>query len=480
MTAAADLIAPSPEGLLFVALIIGLSAWLQLLLCLFSFWEMIPVPRLAFFKPLSVAVIMAAFFCLTIFLQYNFGASSWQFIPLSSALAACVLLSCFSPTTALAFLVWNLLVRPWEIFPEVTILGLLPRGVAGLALAAWLGRVVLQRQLRLTIDAIGIAFAVLLLVLFLSAFSADNPEESLVFLMAQFIPIVVLLFLILNVVSNSRQLSLLINSILVASMAVTLAALLLTWIDPRLHSAGGGRLIGLGLLSNSNDLAALIVMILPFLLFKSFSKYHGIVGLLLGGVIVLIAISGLWLAQSRAVVLALILSVVAYLVLGSKNRRVLLVLFLTLGILPILWFSVSFRKHSDLHLSKVARLNYVETGYKMFKSSPLLGVGVGNYPRQYERYSGLFIERGERTAHSSWVLIAAEAGILGLICFGALFSLCCLKAWQLRRVSPEYLIALVGYGVTMSLLSHAYLFLPYLLFGLIAVRFKIYSSPHYS
>lgn len=476
MSGAVDLIVPTSEGLFWTALVVGLSAWIHVRLCFLFFFSEGSILNLPWLKPAFLAVTAASFIFLVAFLQISFGIANWQYLPLTTALAAGILLSCLSPTVSLVFFVWNLLVRPWELFSGVAVLEMLPRALAALAIMVWLVSMLLRKEIRLTSDVVGWSFLLLLMALLFSAFMSVNPEESLSYLLGKFIPITVLFFLILNIISTRRQLDLLLGTILVAVLAIAVVAVLLTIIDPRLRFAAGGRLVGLGLLSNPNDLAALIVMILPFLIQRALRKV-GSLGLVLGkGVVFVIAVMGLWLAQSRAVLLALSCCLVVYLVLCLKGIKNLPAVFFVVAIVVVLWFSVSLRDHSDLHLSRLSRLNYVETGYKMFKSNPLLGVGVGNYPKLYERFSSLFIERGARTAHSSWVLAMAEAGVLGLFSLALLFLLCFYRAWQLRGVAPEYLIALVGYGVSMSLLSHLYLFVPYLLCGLIVVRYKIFLA----
>lgn len=69
------------------------------------------------------------------------------------------------------------------------------------------------------------------------------------------------------------------------------------------------------------------------------------------------------------------------------------------------------------------RLSEVLAGAAMFRDEPLLGVGVANYPPTYLEYSQEFQldARGdERSAHSLYIEIAAETGMLGIIAFLAL------------------------------------------------------------
>jgi O-antigen ligase len=59
----------------------------------------------------------------------------------------------------------------------------------------------------------------------------------------------------------------------------------------------------------------------------------------------------------------------------------------------------------------------------MFRDHPLLGVGLGNYGTLYLRYSsiiGIDARLENRSAHSLYLEIAAERGLLGLTIFGAI------------------------------------------------------------
>ncbi len=66
------------------------------------------------------------------------------------------------------------------------------------------------------------------------------------------------------------------------------------------------------------------------------------------------------------------------------------------------------------------RTSKILTGLIMFANRPILGVGVGNYPNNYQKYTvevGLEKGTGEQDPHSLYVQILAETGILGGITF---------------------------------------------------------------
>lgn len=73
------------------------------------------------------------------------------------------------------------------------------------------------------------------------------------------------------------------------------------------------------------------------------------------------------------------------------------------------------------------RTSEMLTGLRMFESSPLLGVGVGNYKNNYQKYAqeiGIELRATEREPHSLYVQLLAESGILGFAAFiGAMIAL---------------------------------------------------------
>ncbi|MBE0683505.1 MAG: O-antigen ligase family protein [Anaerolineales bacterium] len=72
------------------------------------------------------------------------------------------------------------------------------------------------------------------------------------------------------------------------------------------------------------------------------------------------------------------------------------------------------------------RTSKILTGLIMFSNNPILGVGAGNYPNNYQKYTidvGLERASGEQDPHSLYVQILAETGILGGITFLGFASL---------------------------------------------------------
>lgn len=86
------------------------------------------------------------------------------------------------------------------------------------------------------------------------------------------------------------------------------------------------------------------------------------------------------------------------------------------------------------------RSSEMMSGLQMFTEHPLLGVGAGNYEANYQEYAsrfGLEYRTEDRQAHSLFVEVAAETGLLGLMALGGLFvSLLFGFIWA-RRISKR-------------------------------------------
>ncbi len=86
------------------------------------------------------------------------------------------------------------------------------------------------------------------------------------------------------------------------------------------------------------------------------------------------------------------------------------------------------------------RASEIISGLRMFAEHPLLGVGVGNFPGQYQRYAselGLEYRAQPREAHSLYVELLAETGLLGLAAFSLLFGSLLLRLNQLRQAANQ-------------------------------------------
>ncbi len=388
---------------------------------------------------------------------------------LGVGLAAGIILSFLQPVAAVCILVSQLLIRPWEVIADApSLLGTLPRLLAAITFTSWLLHRLLRKRLSFVWNSSLTVFTFLFGWLLLSALLAPYAEYNLEDIFRIFLPIFGFCILLVNCVETKRDFALVTQSLTLALAAVIATALVYTLADPEFLT-GGLRLQSVGQNGNTNDLAALTVLAIPFSYFSWMEKRKlKKSGSWVDVLCLVIFFTALILAKSRAAMLALGGAFGFHLFLTTRSKAKLLLKLSLLAPVAFGLFVVALhRDAADLEGSSDSRFNYILAGFKMLRAHPFFGVGVGNYPRFYDQFTLAYIETGERTAHSTWMLLLSETGLMGLLLFGILFYTSVKRAWSIRAVYPELLVSLFGYSITMTFLSHAYCLYPYLLFFLI-------------
>jgi len=181
-----------------------------------------------------------------------------------------------------------------------------------------------------------------------------------------------------------------------------------------------------------------------------------------------LSIYGLYLTNSRGGILSLLAAVGAYFILRYRSRRGLVIFCIA----AVLLLNFGPSRMGDMSASEASahdRLEAWYSGYQMFKSAPLMGIGMGFFTDQYEL-----------TAHNSFVLILSELGVLGAFFFVGIFYFPIARVVQThfqtdsQQESPPLLSGsynailsgLVGTIVSMFFLSRSYVLLPYILVAL--------------
>ncbi len=106
------------------------------------------------------------------------------------------------------------------------------------------------------------------------------------------------------------------------------------------------------------------------------------------------------------------------------------------------------------------RISEMTSAAMMFADHPLMGVGYGNFETYYHRYArelALDGRREERQAHSLYLEVAAETGLIGIAAFGSLLFFAFTSVLRMRSVllasgreteaqaATAFAIALFGY-----------------------------------
>jgi len=138
-----------------------------------------------------------------------------------------------------------------------------------------------------------------------------------------------------------------------------------------------------------------------------------------GGLVVLVMIASIALFKLRAhrklLIIGALLAVVALPLLpaGYVDR--------VTSAAPVVGLNVEESQRADS--STRMRVNLMTVAWKMFLDHPLLGVGYNNYETHYQKYAMVHdLNRvgSDLSAHSLYLEIAAERGVIGLLSLGLL------------------------------------------------------------
>lgn len=133
------------------------------------------------------------------------------------------------------------------------------------------------------------------------------------------------------------------------------------------------------------------------------------------------------------------------------------------------------------------RLNEAVTAGLIFASNPIFGVGPGMYAYHYEDYkhrAGRGQHAGKRLAHNLYLGLAAEHGVVGLLCFLAVIGTTWKRLMRARRehrsASPNlplaFLLVLIAYLTTGMFADLAYVRYFWLMLALANVACAVTDS----
>lgn len=372
--------------------------------------------------------------------------------------------SIMHPVIALSTLISYLIFRPWEML-ENEDLAVLPRTLLLLFIISLIINFYHKGRIKINLSfqqflIIGLGFWV-----FLSTLVSGDIVGTQSYFFDNFIKSIIVGVFIFQTVKTKDDYILVSNTIVAAVLGLSVFALINTY-----FILGLERLEGRGAVQNSNDLAAMLIFIVPLSLRSLLKGKIFNINTLVSIVLIFILILGVYKAQSRASYIAIVLMGMTFFFYHFRHQKKQLI---KLGLAAILIFAVLSqmslgRNEDDLDESKMNRLGFWKAGISMAIRSPLLGVGYTMFPNKYAMYGAAeFTESGKRTAHNSWILLVSEAGFPALALLVILYLQATIRAWKLFPQAPELLLVVVGYGVCMTFLSHTYILYPYILFGLI-------------
>ncbi len=219
---------------------------------------------------------------------------------------------------------------------------------------------------------------------------------------------------------------------------------------------------GIGIFADPNDLALNMVPMVAFLL-PAFHKGFMSRTWLTGVASLIPLVTGIGFTLSRGGILGL--AAVGWFYLHKRVGKVVGIG----GLLLLLSALMAIPRMDNLTTqeeSARARLDHWSYGLGLLKSNPIFGVGVDQFTEDYTH-----------TAHNSFILVVAEAGLLGgvlwmCLIYGAFWELAFLRDQDrgppfLTKVVDSLIGALIGWLICAFFLSQTYKWLSFILMALV-------------
>ena len=450
-----------------------------LVICAFSFLLVSDLPELKKSAPVEsrkfLVLAMVALAAGTFFVLLDVWGERGMFLAFEFSLLA--ILSLIHPKYAVSFLVYLLLSRPWESYDN-QMMASMPRDISYLVMISLIGHKLIKKQFYFRFNPGSFLLIAFSLWVLFSAILSNHSDEALVNYSEIYSKGVILFFLIQNGLEKSEDL-------LPVKIVFVLAILEKCWVSfyksnlmevPTIIEEASDRLESIGILSNSNDIAAIFVLAIPFTIIFILKTGLRPFNWLLSIVTMVIMTYLVWESQSRGALLGIFAIFGSFALVKVKSKK-MISLLVVVGILGTLGaFKLMNRGAEDIEGSTTNRILFWKAGLNMAIRNPLFGVGFWGFPRNLPAYApdgNVGSEKEHMTAHSSWVLALGECGFPALLLFLCLWGYGFYTAWKIKDEHPEYFLGLAGYGMTITFLSHTYLLYPYILLALVITQYQI-------
>jgi len=324
----------------------------------------------------------------------------------------------------------------------------------------------------------------------LSSILSTHPSASLELFADVFVKMLIMYGLLVHLVTTKPQAVRLHLALGLCTVGLALLAVYVR--GSGLATVEGNRAAIVGLLSDPNDLALILVVYVP-LFTELFLGTRGLQRLG-SGLMLAVLIAGIMATVSRGGVLGLVAAMAfTFYDRGSVSLRLLLVPTLAammLGMLVLAGLndrSSGAYKHGEIDASAQGRLDVWASGVRMAARNPVSGVGFGQFPDNYLAYASNPAEWESRDAHNSFIKAAAETGLVGFIPFMALVFLTFRVAYQRRKADvPEdspieravrrsVFPSMMGFCVAAFFLSQCWSWFLFILFAESATLYEIWK-----
>lgn len=249
-----------------------------------------------------------------------------------------------------------------------------------------------------------------------------------------------------------------------------------------------GRAIWNFIYSNPNDLAALLLIALGVAIGWLLSPPHRIVKTACAATCTGLLLLVILLTQSRGAFIGMIVGLGLPLIWLGRRRPLVLVpavlagIVISLAVPDDVWTrlsgiekltSASTIVEADPEGSAEQRFEIQKTALRIVLDHPLFGVGLGAYPIANARYAP---ELGARDTHNTYLNLAAEVGLPGLMLWFAMCWSVMRYAYRCRQANPTAALAgrqawieraLFGFFIAAIFGSYAALTFPYLMLAVV-------------
>lgn len=406
---------------------------------------------------------------------FFFAHWSWSGLMLGLFLSLLITFSLIHPKYAVSFFTFMMISRPWE-YIDADLFSSFPRDFFYICVISFIGHSIIQKKFYIRWNMACTFVLGYSIWTFFSVFISANPSYFLYDYMEVFSKGIIIFFLIVNVVDKKEyiypiQMALVVSILEKAIMSFYKSVILGI-------TASGERLTSIGILENSNDIAAILILSVPFLLARFRRGIATPFKLVIYGLISIVYGYLIWESKSRGAILGYGALFIVWFFINLKTKKQMITTAIVgLGLLVVLVLSVQ-RDSGDINESTNNRITYWKAGAKMGLKYPLFGVGYSNFQlRLFEFTDGHVGSEGRyKTVHSNWLLPWAETGIPGFILYMSIWVTCFLYSWKMRLVHPEFIMAIVSYGVSITFLTHTYMLYPWILLAITTASMKFYRE----
>jgi len=287
----------------------------------------------------------------------------------------------------------------------------------------------------------------------------------------KFGPNVVMFFLFVNALNTEKRIKIAIWLIIILTAVLAVQGIYqynhgFGWAGQPLSQVTketpNGRITWIGIFNDPNDLALTFVVAIGFLISFIFNKSAWLIKIASVPLAALLIYS-LYLTNSRGGYLAFAATIGYFFLRKFKNKFVAIAIGTILAFVVLLVGPSRMADVSAEEDSAQGRIEAWYSGFQMLKSAPLFGVGYG-----------MFTDYHDRTAHNSYILVAAEEGLVGMVVWIALIYICFKGFFAIRSQENASLnfniqgleAALFGFLCSAYFLSRAYIAILYLIIAL--------------